>query len=146
MVLASEEQENKKSAYFQSQNYIKSRKNLENITLFVNGNKNKTKKRISNYLSSTSEVGFSENAFQDVNFLEPTEGYRSRKFLTRKYIPDDPKSTVVTAKSEKALPRRGTAFKAPPATAHPNHCDKKPISKFHKDAADEIEEIRLERP
>jgi hypothetical protein len=113
--------------------------------LFVNVNKNKTKKRISNYLSSTSEVGFSESAFQDMNFLEPTEGYRSRKFLTRKYIPDEPKVTVITAKSEKALPRRGTVCK-PTVPNHQTHYDKKPILKFNKNTPDEIEEIRFERP
>lgn len=111
----------------------------------MNVNKNKTKKRISNCQSKTSELGFSESAFQELNFIEPTEGYKSRKFLTRKYIPDEPKATVVTAKSEKTLSRRGDVSKTT-VMNNAGHFEKKPISKFIKNSSDEIEEIRFERP
>lgn len=80
-----------------------------------------------------------------MNYIEPTEGYRSRKFLTRKYIPDEPKVAVVTAKSEKTLPRRGNVSKTT-ITYNAGHSEKKPISKFIKNSSDEIEEIRFERP
>ena len=77
-----------------------------------------------------------------MNFIEPTEGYRSRKFLTRKYIPDEPKVTFVTAKSEKTFSRRGTVSKTTVPT-NAGYSEKKTICKFIKNTTNDIEVIRF---
>jgi hypothetical protein len=89
-------------------------------------NVNKSKKRISDYLSSESSA--SSNAIQDMIFLEPTDTYKSHKLLTKKYILDDSANPMI-AKSEKSLPRRSVLMKG---TSHPCSNEKKPISKFHR--------------